>query len=240
MLILGLETSTTWISLGLCQDNNILGEVGFSAPRSHLENIHVWLEYLLQQTNQKVADIDLLACNIGPGYFTTLRIGIAVVQALALALHKPILAANSLELLAFQSPLCSELTAIMHSTQQSFFYAHYAQGICTQPPQLGTIQQIMQSHPKKNWATPHQDELQKAINQYASMQDTTNPDISCNISHTNDEIIIPTITYIQPRGAVVAQWAWQHDNNAQKIEHPWDLQPLYLRPARAEELMAKN
>jgi tRNA threonylcarbamoyladenosine biosynthesis protein TsaB len=55
---------------------------------------------LLDEAGLAPAGIDLLACDIGPGSYTGLRVGLAAAKGLALALGKPLVGVASLDALA--------------------------------------------------------------------------------------------------------------------------------------------
>lgn len=56
---------------------------------------------ILENTNLSLKDINLLVCDIGPGSFTGIRIGIATVKAFSDSLNIPCIGISSLEALAY-------------------------------------------------------------------------------------------------------------------------------------------
>lgn len=67
----------------------------------HSENLFPLLTQLLDEHNLTLDDFDCFGCVVGPGSFTGIRIGMSVVKGFAFALNKPVVAVNSLELLAY-------------------------------------------------------------------------------------------------------------------------------------------
>ena len=59
-----------------------------------------WITDLLKQERISLRDLDAIAVGIGPGAFTGVRLGVAVVQGLALAANLPIAAVASLDAIA--------------------------------------------------------------------------------------------------------------------------------------------
>lgn len=69
------------------------------AGRGEPRELTALLWNLLQQADLQPRDLDVLACDIGPGSFTGLRLGLATVRALAWALQKPVMPVGSLHAL---------------------------------------------------------------------------------------------------------------------------------------------
>jgi tRNA threonylcarbamoyladenosine biosynthesis protein TsaB len=61
-----------------------------------------WIRELLHEAGIELNELDAIAINIGPGAFTGVRLGIAIVQGLAIASKLPIIAIPSLDALANQ------------------------------------------------------------------------------------------------------------------------------------------
>ncbi len=61
------------------------------------------VEAVLAEDNLTFEQLDAYAVTIGPGSFTGVRIGLAFIRGLALAVKKPIYSISSLELLAYQA-----------------------------------------------------------------------------------------------------------------------------------------
>ena len=99
MIRLALETSTDFCSAALEVGGEIL-ERRALAPRGHAELLLPWTRELLSEAGLGFADLDALAVSRGPGSFTSLRIGLAVAQGIALARELPIYPVSSLAVLA--------------------------------------------------------------------------------------------------------------------------------------------
>ncbi|WP_222183082.1 tRNA (adenosine(37)-N6)-threonylcarbamoyltransferase complex dimerization subunit type 1 TsaB [Geminicoccus harenae] len=54
----------------------------------------------LHQAGWRVDELDLIACGVGPGGFTSIRVGVALARALALATRVPVMAVSTFEALA--------------------------------------------------------------------------------------------------------------------------------------------
>ena len=95
MNLLAIETSTETCSVAL----NINGELVENyqhAPRQHAELLLPWVEQLTATAGIGFSSIDAIVFSRGPGSFTSLRIGIGVVQGLAWAANRPVIPVSSL------------------------------------------------------------------------------------------------------------------------------------------------
>ena len=95
MNLLAIETSTETCSAAIAIDGEIL-ERYQHAPRLHAELLLPWIEQLLGDAGIGFSSIDAIAFSRGPGSFTSLRIGIGVVQGLAWASDRPVIPVSSL------------------------------------------------------------------------------------------------------------------------------------------------
>ena len=100
MLFLALDTTRSAGSSALMRDDYLVREDASDSSRSHASKLPAELATLLQRTGVTLHDIDALAVGIGPGSFTGLRVGIATMQGLAVALNRPLFGVSALDALA--------------------------------------------------------------------------------------------------------------------------------------------
>ncbi len=100
MRVLGIETSGARGGIALCLDGRVLGSRLFEKGMVHGREIAPSLKALLDELGLAPGAIDLVACDIGPGSYTGLRVGLAAAKGLCLALGKPIAGVASLDALA--------------------------------------------------------------------------------------------------------------------------------------------
>jgi len=99
MNLLSLETATPMCSVALAVSGRIAQRSELAA-RGHALRLLPWCEELLAQGGLEFSDLDGLVVGRGPGGFTSLRIGLAVAQGIALAHDLPIYPVSSLAALA--------------------------------------------------------------------------------------------------------------------------------------------
>ena len=99
MKILAIDTSTQACSVAI-YDGQHFYEQFEMLPRQHAKSILPMIEAQLTASGLKRNEIELLAFGHGPGSFTGLRIAASVIQGLAFALKKPVVAISTLQGLA--------------------------------------------------------------------------------------------------------------------------------------------
>lgn len=100
MLILAADTSLPIFSVALLRDRSLIGAVALEGRSSRNEKLLPAVDWLLNESGVDRHEIDLFAVTRGPGSFTGVRIGLATIQGLALALGKPICAMSTHEAIA--------------------------------------------------------------------------------------------------------------------------------------------
>ncbi|HVR40423.1 MAG TPA: tRNA (adenosine(37)-N6)-threonylcarbamoyltransferase complex dimerization subunit type 1 TsaB [Thermoanaerobaculia bacterium] len=103
MIILGVDTSLPIFSVALLADGSLLGAVAMEGKGSRNEKLLPSVDWLLTENAIERARIDLFAVTRGPGSFTGVRIGLATIQGIALALGKSVCAMSTHEAVAFGS-----------------------------------------------------------------------------------------------------------------------------------------
>ncbi|MDH4404029.1 MAG: tRNA (adenosine(37)-N6)-threonylcarbamoyltransferase complex dimerization subunit type 1 TsaB [Flavobacterium sp.] len=101
--ILNLETATKNCSVSISQNGKtILCKEMAEAGYSHAEKLHVFIEECLQELKLTPKDLSSVAVSQGPGSYTGLRIGVSAAKGLCFALHIPLIAIDTLLVLASQ------------------------------------------------------------------------------------------------------------------------------------------
>jgi tRNA threonylcarbamoyladenosine biosynthesis protein TsaB len=99
MLICGLENSSRTCSCALSENESILGEVSVELTE-HSPVLPGLIDTLLNLAERELEQIDLWAFSIGPGSFTSLRVGLATVKGLAMVSGRPLVSVPTLEAIA--------------------------------------------------------------------------------------------------------------------------------------------
>jgi tRNA threonylcarbamoyladenosine biosynthesis protein TsaB len=100
--ILHIDTSGDTGLVALAADGTVLHTRKNTDTRNHAATINIMIDELMHDAGMVLKDIDAVAVCAGPGSYTGLRIGMATAKALCYVLDKPLIAANKLDLLAFE------------------------------------------------------------------------------------------------------------------------------------------
>lgn len=102
-ILLHIETSTTNCSVSVSDDNKVVAlKEQNDANYSHAENLHLFIIEVLSEAGYTPSDLDAICVSKGPGSYTGLRIGVSAVKGMCFALDKPLIAIDTLEILARQ------------------------------------------------------------------------------------------------------------------------------------------
>lgn len=101
MTILHLETSTKNCSVSIAKGGHLLSlceehDQGFGQA----EKVHRFVEWALEGAEIQLKDLDAVCVSKGPGSFTGLRIGVSAAKGFCFGLGIPLIALDSLEILA--------------------------------------------------------------------------------------------------------------------------------------------
>jgi len=97
MNVLGIDSSTKYLSVAVSRDGRIISEVISRGGRGHMVNIMGMLDKALKKSKLGLKDIDVFGVNHGPGDFTGTRIGVTVIKMLSYLEGKPAFGINSLD-----------------------------------------------------------------------------------------------------------------------------------------------
>lgn len=96
-MLLALDTSFGKFSIGIYSDDKQIAYFESDEYSKQAEMLVPEIENLLASANLQYADLTKIACCVGPGSFTGLRIGIAAVKGFELALGVEVIGISSLQ-----------------------------------------------------------------------------------------------------------------------------------------------
>jgi tRNA threonylcarbamoyl adenosine modification protein YeaZ len=153
VLVLAADTSLPILSAALLRDAALLGCVALEGKRSRNEKLLPSIDWLLREAGVDRRVVDLFAVTRGPGSFTGVRIGLATMQGLALALDKPLCAMSTHEAVA---PAAGRAAIVDDAGRGEFYVSLFENGreavaphLAKEPPSDGpriTLADYVQEH----------------------------------------------------------------------------------------------
>lgn len=101
MKFLCVDTSGKALYAAVYSDGKIFYRYRENCNLQHSQTLLYAVDSVLKESGLTLQDMDYFCCNIGPGSFTGIRIGITTMRAFAQAVKKEVLSVNSLELKAY-------------------------------------------------------------------------------------------------------------------------------------------
>ena len=104
-MLLAVDTSTAQVGLALFDGAQIAAEMMWHSHQHHTVELAPALAELLARTGIKMTDVQALGVAIGPGSFTSLRVGLSFVKGLSLARRLPMIGIRTLDVIAAAQPI---------------------------------------------------------------------------------------------------------------------------------------
>ncbi len=122
--ILNIETATKNCSVALAKEGKTMlckeiAEEGYS----HAERLHVFIEEIIKEAGITFQDLSAIAVSQGPGSYTGLRIGVSAAKGLCFALDIPLIAVDTLQVLASQVTVFNGLIIPMLDARRMEVYS---------------------------------------------------------------------------------------------------------------------
>jgi len=115
-MLLALDTSTAQVGLALHDGAQVIGELFWHSQQHHTIELAPAIADLLPRVGKSLDDIQVLGVALGPGSFTSLRVGFALIKGLALARHLPVIGIPTLDVVAAAVPPSERrLAAVLHA-----------------------------------------------------------------------------------------------------------------------------
>ena len=126
MLILGIDTSTKICTCSIFDsENGVIAETSLSVKKNHSNIVMPIIDNLFKISDLTINDIDKIAVAIGPGSFTGVRIALGIAKGLAMALNKPLIAINELDILeAIADGNENEIIPLIDARKERVYYKY--------------------------------------------------------------------------------------------------------------------
>jgi tRNA threonylcarbamoyladenosine biosynthesis protein TsaB len=130
MKFLALTTATSRFGAALLDDEDVVASDEHDEEMKHAERLFPAVDGLLARVGWRRQELDALACDVGPGSFTGVRVGLASAKGMALALGVPLCPVGSLEAMAAAAfalapPEAMRIACLLDARRGELFVAVY-------------------------------------------------------------------------------------------------------------------
>ena len=125
-MLLAVDTSTAQVGLALYDGAQVLGEMTWAAHQHHTTELAPALCGLLDRCGVSMDKVHALGVAIGPGSFTSLRVGLSLVKGIAFARHLPVVGLPTLDIIAAAQPVAKyPLLALLQAGRTRIAFSVY-------------------------------------------------------------------------------------------------------------------
>ncbi len=212
-MLLAVDTSTAQVGLALYDGVQVIAEYTWRSNRRHTVELAPAISELLTRCGLTMDDVHALGVALGPGSFTSLRVGLALVKGLALSKHIPLIGIPTLDVLAHAQP------ASKHPL------------LCAIQAGRGRFALGVYKSSRKGWQAQGQ---ARVVTLEALQDEVESPSLVCGeftaeeiqkIKNENIHLVSPAQSVRRP--AVLAELAWARWQ-AGDVDDEASLAPIYL------------
>lgn len=99
--ILCLDTATDICTVSLFENGACVSFRDSGNERTHATQLALFIDEVLKETCNSVADLDAIAISMGPGSYTGLRIGVSTAKGLCYGANVPLIAVSTLQSMCY-------------------------------------------------------------------------------------------------------------------------------------------
>jgi tRNA threonylcarbamoyladenosine biosynthesis protein TsaB len=112
-MLLAIDTSTAQVGLALYDGNQVLSEMTWTTRQHHTTELAPAIAGLLNRCGVSMDMVSALGVAVGPGSFTSLRVGLSLVKGIALARHIPVIGISTMDIIAAAQPVGKHPLAVV-------------------------------------------------------------------------------------------------------------------------------
>lgn len=218
-MLLAVDTSTAQLGLAIYDGSQIISEYAWRSSQRHTVELAPAISELLRRCGLTMENIRGLGVALGPGSFTSLRVGLSLVKGLALARGLPLVGVPTLDILAAAQPASKlPLVALIQAGR-------------------GRLAVGLYKNSRKGWRA----QGPARVMTFASLiEEVKKPAIVCgeltaeeyHELEENPDVHLASPAQSVRRPAILAELAWE-SALAGNIDDPATLAPIYLHVAES-------
>lgn len=216
-MLLAVDTSNEWMGLAIYDGEQVRGERAWRSSQHHTIELAPAIQDLLASCNLIMKDITALGVAIGPGSFTSLRVGLAFAKGIVFARNIPLIGIPTLDILArAQAESNLPLAVAIQAGRGRFALGWYK-----------NVEGVWQA-----------DGLARVVSAEALKDEVASPSLVCGeftgevrqkISENKNAQLI-SLEDSQRKPAMLAKLAWARFQNG-NVDDAASLAPIYLHTA---------
>lgn len=218
-MLLAMDTSTSQLGLALYDGAQVISEYAWRSSQRHTVELAPAISELLTRCGLTMEGVHAVGVALGPGSFTSLRVGLSLAKGLALSRHIPLIGIPTLDILAVAQPASKLPLAILIQAGRG----RYALG--------------WYKNSKKGWQAS---DPARVVTLKALMDEIKNPSLVCGELTAEDRRQLEENQNVQlaspaqsvRRPAALAELAWGRWQ-AGEVDDEATLAPIYLHTAEA-------
>jgi len=215
-MLLAVDTSTTQVGVALYDGAQVISEYAWRSSQRHTVELAPAISELLTRCGLTMDNVSALGVALGPGSFTSLRVGLALVKGLALSKQIPLIGIPTLDILANAQPVSEHpLVIAIQAGRGRFAFSVY-------------------KNSKKGWQAQGQG---RVVTLDELMAEAQSPAILCGEFSAeeiqkikNENILLASPANSVRRPALLAELAWARWQ-AGDVDDAASLAPIYLHTA---------
>ena len=216
-MLLAVDTSTAQVGLALYDGAQVISEYAWRSSQRHTVELAPAISELLTRCGLTMDDVRALGVALGPGSFTSLRVGLSLVKGLTLSLHLPLVGIPTLEILAAAQPASKlPLAVVIQAGRGRYALGWYKSS-------------------RKGWQAA---DPARVVTIKALLDEIMNPSIVCGELTSEDRhkleenknVHLASPAQSVRRPAVLAELAWTRWQ-AGEVDDEATLAPIYLHTA---------
>ncbi|MCE9646983.1 MAG: tRNA (adenosine(37)-N6)-threonylcarbamoyltransferase complex dimerization subunit type 1 TsaB [Chloroflexi bacterium] len=217
-MLLAVDTSTAQVGLALYDGSQVPGEMTWTTRQHHTTELAPALAGLLSRCGISMDMVSVLGVAVGPGSFTSLRVGLSFVKGIALARHLPVVGIPTLDIIAAaQPPGRNPLITVIQAGRKRIAFSEYKNvknGWQVQGPvRSGTVEELADAIESPTYVVGE-----------LSSEDRT------RLARKRVNVLLASPVNCVRRPAILAELAWARWQN-NDVDDAASLAPVYLHVA---------
>lgn len=149
-MILAIDTSTARLGIAVFNGTEVLAEYSWTSPNRHTVSLAPAVDEMLRNLEIEKKKLKATAVALGPGSFTSLRVGLSFAKGMSLGLGIPVIGVPTLDITANQqplaeTPLCAFLQAGRGKLAAAFYENKRSRWNCTSEIEVYTPETLSEA-----------------------------------------------------------------------------------------------